>query len=134
VRKFGELSQPVAAAPGDFVGRERELLLLYRAFAQARAQGTACVLVQGTSGMGKSRLVEHFLELLLEPWSNDEPLVLIGRCHERETLAYKAFDSMIDSVSHYLMSLPAEERAAMVSADMAALSRVFPVLLQVTGR
>lgn len=119
---------------GDFVGRAAELRALRDAYATAAQQGTACVVVQGPSGMGKTRLLERFLGQLSAMDSAVEPVVLSGRCHERETVPYKAFDGVIDSLSHHLSSLPASERATLMPPETAALTRLFPVLLQVVSR
>jgi len=61
----------------------------------------AVTLVQGLSGIGKTSLVEAFLGSL--PYSDEAaaPLVLRGRCHGRETLPFKAFDSVVDDLSHH---------------------------------
>lgn len=52
--------RPGAAAP--FVGRESELAVLQEAVDRARAGHGSVVRVLGEAGLGKSRLVDHFLE------------------------------------------------------------------------
>ena len=53
------------------------------------------MLVHGTSGMGKSSLVLEFLDRVRD----DQAIVLAGRCYERESVPYKAFDSVVDALS-----------------------------------
>jgi serine/threonine protein kinase/tetratricopeptide (TPR) repeat protein len=114
-----------------FVGREPELAELRAAFAAARAGRTVGAFVRGSSGMGKSTLVRRFLhELELDP---DLPIVLKGRCHERESLPYKAFDGVIDSLSHVLLRLPAERTQSLLPEEVDLLPRLFPVLRRVPG-
>jgi eukaryotic-like serine/threonine-protein kinase len=109
-----------------FVGRRAELSELDAAFADALRGRAMTMLVQGESGVGKSALVRHFLERL-----EGEAVVLSGRCYEREAMPYKAVDELVDALSRYLRKLPPEEMAALVPANAALLSTVFPVLRRV---
>ena len=52
--------------------------------------------------MGKSAVAEHFLDELIE---RGEALVLRGRAYERESVPYKAVDSVVDALSRYLVYL-----------------------------
>jgi tetratricopeptide (TPR) repeat protein len=122
-------SPPEAAMPAAvFVGRHRELHALNDA-RDAVAKGTAhTVAIYGPSGIGKSALVSQFLEPFR---SRDDAVVLIGRCYENESVPYKALDGVVDDLSRYLASLPSEQVRAVLPAEVSALPRVFPVLLQV---
>src|SRR4029077_5965933 len=118
VRKHGEL----------FVGRERHLAELRAAFERCKSGKPITVLVHGFSGMGKSALVRCFANELIR---NDEAVVLRGRCYERETVPYKAFDNIIDALSRYMMQLPAEQAAELLPRNVHALAVLFPVLKRV---
>jgi eukaryotic-like serine/threonine-protein kinase len=114
-----------------FVGRQEELAALHDAYAAAAGGTTVSVFVRGVSGMGKSALMRRFLaEIDADP---ARPIVLKGRCHERESLPYKAFDDVIDRLSHLLISLPAEEVHGLLPDDADLLPRLFPVLRRVPG-
>jgi len=111
-----------------FVGREKELEELAAAFTDARTKGV-CSIVDGESGVGKSRLVRRFAErLALE---DPSAIVLFGRCFERESVPYKAFDGIVDALARLLARLPDAESRALLPARPAALVQVFPVLRRV---
>jgi eukaryotic-like serine/threonine-protein kinase len=121
------ISSSVETAP--FVGREPQLRELLEAFVATRRGKTVTVYVHGNSGMGKSALVQHFLDELQE--QQDDVVILEGRCYERESVPFKALDGVVDSLTKYLMSLPEGEAAALLPPDVLALARLFPVMLQV---
>src|SRR5262249_33270911 len=111
-----------------FVGRNRHLAALTDAFLTAKQGRAVTVYVHGRSGLGKSTLVQNFLEGLLE---RKEAVVLAGRCYERESMPYKALDNLIDALSRYLRRLPRPEVESLLPGDIQALARVFPVLRRV---
>ncbi len=111
-----------------FVGRSSELGVLRAAFAAVRGGTPQAVLVHGGSGIGKTALVQHFLSGLR---SGKDALVLAGRCYERESVPFKAFDSLVDSLSRYLKRLPRAEAAGLLPRGVHELGRVFPALRRV---
>ncbi|MEZ4453856.1 MAG: AAA family ATPase [Nannocystaceae bacterium] len=111
-----------------FVGRDELLRQLHAAY-QASARGEpVSVYVHGPSGIGKTALIDRFIDELR---AAGDVVVLEGRCYERESVPYKAFDSLIDDLSTYLRGLPGAEAAALLPRDIHALVRVFPVLERV---
>src|SRR4029450_8850885 len=84
---------------------------------------------EGRRGRGKSLLVRHFLEQLHDSAPN--AVVLTGRCYERESVPYKALDSLVDSLSRYLSDLPRDAVERVLPPYLAALARLFPALLRV---
>jgi len=112
-----------------FIGRERHLAALHEAFGRTKEGRVATILVRGRSGMGKSTLVRRFLTELEE--RDSSCIVLSGRCYERESMPYKALDSLIDALSQYLRGLPPHEAEALLPHDVLALARLFPVLKRV---
>ena len=121
---------PAAGAEGAtaLVGRERQLAALREAFEHVVAGRGITFRVSGPSGTGKSAVAAHFLDSLVE---NGEAVVLWGRAYERESVPYKAVDSVIDALSRYLVHLEVEGETIQLPADIGALARVFPVLKRV---
>jgi tetratricopeptide (TPR) repeat protein len=121
-----------APAPGPgtrFVGREPQLALLWDAYRAVRAGHATTVGIHGGSGMGKTALVRHFLDQLRA--KEPDVVVLPGRCYERESVPYKALDSVVDALSAHLRRLPQEEAEALLPHDVLALAHLFPVLRRV---
>jgi hypothetical protein len=118
------------AAESAFLGRRKELAALHEAFEDTRQGRTRTVLVHGPSGMGKSALVRHFLESVA---GHEDVVALVGRCYERESVPYKALDSLVDALSSYLRRLTDAEVQPLLPRDASLLARVFPVLGRVTA-
>jgi eukaryotic-like serine/threonine-protein kinase len=109
-----------------FAGRARHLAILDASLAAVNDGRPATVCIHGTSGIGKTALVQHYLEQLPHG-----VVVLRGRCYQHESVAYEALDGIIDSLSAYLRALPPAEAAALVPPGSGVLGRAFPVMLQV---
>jgi serine/threonine protein kinase len=120
------LQQPKAKPA--FVGRDAQLRELLVALSVTEAGHPVVALVHGPSGIGKSTLVSRFIESVAE---DDLAIVLQGRCYERESVPFKAFDNVIDSLSRYLRRLPAVDAARVLPRDVEALATLFPVLRRV---
>ncbi len=118
----------MAAQRRLFVGREPQLAALNSAFKDMSQGETVTVFVHGRSGVGKSSLIQRFLEGLFD---RDKAVILAGRCYEQESVAYKAVDTLIDSLSRYLRRLSRREADALIPRDVGALAQVFPVLRRV---
>lgn len=113
---------------GPFIGRQRHLDALEVALGSVDAGHPVSVFVRGASGIGKTSLVKSFLD---EIRARENVLVLSGRCYERETVPYKALDSLIDALSRHLSKMRFEELSKLLPRSIRALARVFPVLLRV---
>ena len=110
---------------GDFVGRENELQRL-RTCLDVTRQGRAVVVkLHGESGVGKSALARTFVR---EAMRTRHALNLLGRCFERESVPFRALDSIVDALSRFLKRLPDAEVEALLPRDPGALARLFPVL------
>ena len=110
------------------IGREEQLVALQASYADVRDGNASSVLVRGASGNGKSTLVQHFLDGIR---NRDDAIVLSGRCYERESVPFKAIDSLIDSVVAHLKQLSPAEVEALMPRDMQSLIRLFPVIGQI---
>jgi hypothetical protein len=131
-RMHRSITPVVASLPAaGLVGREEALAKLDQAFDDARDSGPVLVTVSGAPGIGKSALLGYHARLLRE-----RAVVLAGRCYERESVPYKAFDSLIDALTRYLRhaadGVAADGAAAALDPAQAdALLRLFPVLARV---
>jgi len=112
-----------------FFGRKEHLESLGEAFRDSCDGRTVAVFVHGSSGTGKTALARRFLQDLR--FEHDNVIVLAGRCYQREAVPYKALDSLVDSLSRYLRSLPQHEAELLLPYDVLALARLFPVLRRV---
>jgi serine/threonine protein kinase/tetratricopeptide (TPR) repeat protein len=112
----------------DLVGRARHLDALNAALASCDGNRPVVVEVHGRSGTGKSVLVDRFLD---EAGRRPDTVVLRGSCYERESVPYKAFDSLVDSLTEYLRRLPDGQVRAILPEHVDDLVRVFPVLARV---
>jgi len=112
------------------VGREHHLSVLSDAYCAMRQGGPVLVLVHGPSGVGKTALVERFVETLP---ADDGAVVLPGRCHAQESVPYKALDGVIDALGQALRRLSPVEVEAMLPRDFPYLCQVFPTLQLVEG-
>jgi hypothetical protein len=117
-------------APAAFIGRGGHLRALRDAFDATREGRTVAIRVGGPSGMGKSTVVHRFLEELA---SAGDALVLWGRAYERETVPYKAVDSVVDALSRHLIRLDEAGQPLDLPDDAWALARLFPVLQTAPG-
>lgn len=106
------------------VGREHHLEQLRRFLSTAESRKPVLTFVHGPSGFGKTALIDAFLDELSR---NNRGLVLRGRCYEQESVPYKAFDSLVDSLVRYLQTLPEEERETVLPHNRQALAQLFPV-------
>jgi predicted Ser/Thr protein kinase len=120
---------PLGTGPrqAPFVGRTHETAVL-DAVLSRRRNDLDVVHVHGASGIGKSELVRRVLR---RAEAAGDALVLRGRCHDRESVPYKAFDTIVDALSTVVRALPSEERRPLVPVDGGALVRLFPVLARI---
>jgi len=123
---------PRARVAQTFVGRDAEMGALWLCYDRMRSGSLQLVLVQGTSGIGKTCLVERFLDDQLGEVPDPLcPLVLRGRCHERETVPFKAFDAIVDGLSNTLARMEDAELEALLPRDISFLADIFPVLRRI---
>lgn len=115
--------------PADLlIGREEQMAQLMGALARARNGSASVVFVSGRSGMGKSQLVQRFLEHVQ---ASQAAVVLTGRCYEREELPYKTLDPIMDALSAHLMDLDEQLLSELLPAGVHNLARLFPAFLRV---
>jgi len=64
------------AAALPYIGHQKEIAILKRSFEDALSDGPRLVAVTGEAGLGKTRLLHHFIQSL----QDKKPLVFEGRC------------------------------------------------------
>jgi tetratricopeptide (TPR) repeat protein len=111
-----------------FVGRDRERVALEESAAIARTQPRVHLVI-GESGIGKSELVARFTRALAS--EEPEAVILAGRCYERESVPYKAFDGVADGLAQVLTRMSPEEVQRVLPARPELLVRLFPVFQRV---
>jgi len=111
---------------GGFTGRTEELEMLDEALAPIAVKRASVALVRAPSGMGKTSLVNRFLERLRATQPN--VLLLRGRCLDREDVPYKAMDPLIDELSDWWLALTPKQAQALLPRDAYLLPTLFPVL------
>ena len=109
-----------------FVGRQRELDWIFQGQAEVRSTGMVTLLLHGASGLGKSELLRTAGRELLD--RDPRMIIFWGRCNERESVSYKAFDGVVDALSRFLAGQPEKEVAQVMPRNADLLARVFPVL------
>jgi hypothetical protein len=120
---LGELGRSIPAT--ELVGRKRELAFLRDALFASRTRQVT-VLIEGESGLGKTALVTHFLHSFAR--SRPDAVALEGRCYERESVPYKAWDGVVDALTRRLSRMDPVETALIMSTDAVVLARLFPAL------
>ncbi len=124
----GRLHIPSMSREGGFTGRDRELATLEGALAALARRRAAVALVRGASGMGKTALINRFIERARALVTDADVLVLRGRCLEREDVPYKAIDGLIDEFSDWWLELSPKEAQGLLPRDAFLLPTLFPVL------
>jgi serine/threonine protein kinase/tetratricopeptide (TPR) repeat protein len=112
----------------DLIGRQRHRRVLDDAYAAMVRGQTVGVYLRGTSGSGKTALLQCFLDQRID---RGDAVVLSGRCYESESVPYKAMDSLIDALGRWLGRTSNTEVDAILPRDVGSLARVFPVLRRV---
>lgn len=120
--------EPTTQRPSQthgLIGREMHLAALAEAYEDVnRRDEPTLVFISGRSGEGKTSLAETFLE----PIRARSSVVLSGRCYDRESVPFKALDTLVDALTTHLRSLPGERAAQLLPDDITILAELFPEL------
>ncbi|HSK04231.1 MAG TPA: AAA family ATPase, partial [Kofleriaceae bacterium] len=120
----GAPGAPEGVIEPPFVGRGAQLAALEDALARVASSTAVVVHVHGPSGIGKSMLIGRFLDRVA---ARRDAIVLRGRCHPYEQIAFGGVDRIVDGLAERI-------RDGELSADdiapnaLAALVRLFPTL------
>ncbi len=137
LRRLGVVNRPLSPTPiagfspnTMLVGRSAELRALHLAYVKTRTGGAVIARVRGASGIGKSALVQTFLDGVV---NRNDAVVLRGRAYERESIAYKAADGVLDALSQCLVAFDVRGETVSLPRDAWALAHLFPVLKRAPG-
>lgn len=108
-----------------FVGRSIELRLLQDRLRALSSGSLQVVLAYGQSGIGKTALLTRFLNCVRDECPS--AVILRGRCHESESVPFKALDSVADELVRYLRAIPESTARALLPRHPTLLKRLFPV-------
>jgi eukaryotic-like serine/threonine-protein kinase len=112
-----------------FIGRAEELRVMERAFDElVRRKSPYVLYVQGESGIGKSALVEAFVD---GPALRERVVVLRGRLLEEELVPYKAVDGIVDAICEHFLEIGYEEVKPLLPEHFEIVADTFPVLRRV---
>jgi hypothetical protein len=121
-----DTSTSISADTVCFVGRGAELSLLTAALERVTAGGTELCFVRGEPGIGKSALVQAFVRGFAERTAGGH--VFTGRCYERESVPYKALDSVLEQIADALRGWEPAELRSLLPADTDLIPRAFPAI------
>lgn len=127
--RLGARITPVPSTPPPvglyfFVNRSREQALLRSSLEKSR-RSPVVIEMTGKAGIGKSALCDLFAEQAIKEAS---AIVLRARCHEREAVAYNAFDGIMDDLRAYLETQRMNSLGALLPLDWDMLVGIFPGL------
>jgi DNA-binding SARP family transcriptional activator/tetratricopeptide (TPR) repeat protein len=108
---------PSGVGEGPLVGRDEESATLAEWWASARRSYARVLLVDGDSGIGKTRLVAE----LARQAESDGAVVLWGRCDEEPLVPFQPF---AEAFSRYFQSMSADTISRMPEWQLSELSRL----------
>jgi eukaryotic-like serine/threonine-protein kinase len=113
----------------ELIGRRTQLQQLSDCLSDVMETGRPVItFVSGRSGEGKTSLVEKFLDPLR---LGRDVLVLSGRCYDRESVPFKAVDTMIDAIVAFLRSRSDDDVVKVLPDDIRMLAHLFPIMRRV---
>ncbi|MCA9717300.1 MAG: protein kinase [Myxococcales bacterium] len=113
------------------VGREDAIERFSLAVDRLLMKLPTTVLLSGQPGTGKSALMQHVLQQFRARVTDG--IVLSSRCHEHESVPFRAFDRVVEDLARFLLGLPDAERRAIARTGTPALVRLFGVLSRVNA-
>ena len=117
-----------SATAMPFIGRESQLAQLDKAWRMGiRDNKASVVILRAPSGMGKSALIERFVDKL----PAGEQLILRSRCYQHESVPFKALDGLADAIGEFLQDTHDDQLHLLLPEGLAYVTRLFPSLCMV---
>jgi hypothetical protein len=116
---------PHAPIEPPFVGRDAQLAVLAGGLARVDRSTTVVAHVCGPSGIGKTSLIRRFLDHVAA--TRRDAIVLRGRCHPYEQIAFGGVDRIVDGLAERIRDGELAI-AGIAPSALAALVRLFPML------
>ncbi|MEP7049351.1 MAG: protein kinase [Pseudomonadota bacterium] len=113
---------------GRFVGRAAAMAQLFDAFQRSTEGSSSLLWLEGTSGIGKTTLIERFGRTLEQ---QGRALVLRSGARHSTSVPFPVFDELIDELSEWLAGQSPGSISALLPANTEHLARLFPALLRV---
>jgi serine/threonine protein kinase/tetratricopeptide (TPR) repeat protein len=127
LRRCGEVSSSRSQQPQvghAFVGRMGQLQRMQQArIAWEDNHAGAVLVVHGPSGIGKTSLVDHFVQQ-----GPPGSLVLRARCYQRESVPFNALDGLAESLCEHLQRMDAARVKKILPKDITDLAHLLPTL------
>jgi tetratricopeptide (TPR) repeat protein len=111
-----------------FVSRRKELDILDGLASDAAAGRGRLVLIEGPSGMGKSRLIDE-LRLRIRRRTH----VLVGQCPRERIQVYAPIQAVLDAIESIASRAPEEVMQRIIGRDVALVQAVSPRLAALGG-
>ncbi len=118
-----------------FIGRRSELETLQRCLDRVARGGTSLAFVGGESGIGKTALLEQFLEGLggKDDADGEGPLRFSTHCYTQETAPFRTLGNLVRELARYLQDQQAVRLDELELKLVFALVTLFPVLRRLDG-
>lgn len=113
----------------SFVGRAHEVAQIDAAFVATLDGQPTTVVIDGAAGMGKTQLVREWVKRTRQ--LHPDLCLLNGRCYDRDTVSFRALDTVVDELTRVWRGLPADQAAAIMPRNAHWLAEVFPVCRRV---
>jgi tetratricopeptide (TPR) repeat protein len=111
-----------------FVSRQKDLELLEGVASDASAGRGRLILIEGPSGIGKTRLIDE-LRLRIRRRTN----VLIGQCPRERSQVYAPIQSVLDAIETIASRAPEDVMQRILGRDVALVQAVSPRLAALGG-
>ena len=103
------------------VGREAEIEALKGAWHEAKMGRARVVIVEGESGLGKTRVCEEFLSIV----EGSNALILRGKSHEFE---HHPFGALNEAVTRFVTASVAQGTGELIGSSLGSMPELLPML------